>query len=132
VIDFTQRINHITKGQAIRMLSERYGVALDAPVSRAQNVYMRSLRDQAEFWWSRRRAAALAALEDSCERFFADQSPRNEALAEAAGGYLRLLDEVAPAIRGRAFLALRAAEDNREWAESKEEIKMFGRIFGVE
>lgn len=129
VIDFTARIQRVSKGRAIRLLAERYGVDLGAPVSRAQGAYMRSLRDQAEFWWAGRRAAALAALEAACDRFWADQTPRNEAWAAAAGAYLRMLDGVDPAIRGRCWLTLRTAEDAMAWREHQRERKMFEVIF---
>ena len=117
VIDFTAQINHVSKGRAIRMLAERYGVTLGPPVTRAEGQYMRGLRDQAEFWWTRRRAVALAALEAASGIFFADQTSRNEELAIAAGAYLRMLDDISPALRGRSFLALRTARDARVWEE---------------
>lgn len=131
VIDFTARIEGVSKGRAIRLLAERFGVPTGPRRSREEAAYMRNIRAQGEFWWDRRRATALRALESACARFFDDQTQRNESLADMAGKYLRIIDEIPPLGRGKIFLALRTAEDNRLWQESREEIKMLGQIFEV-
>ena len=110
VIDFTARINGIGKGRAIRLLAERYGVEIGPCLTPRESAYMRDMRARAEFWWAERRAAALTALEVACARYFAGETD-----VEPSGRYLLLLDGISPAVRGRAFLALRTAADNRAW-----------------
>lgn len=107
VIDFTARVLSVSKGRAIRVLAERYGIPEGARQSRAESQYLRDLRAQAEYWWVAKRAAALTALENTSALFFADQTDRNEELAIRAGQHLRMVDGITPAIRGRVFLALR-------------------------
>jgi hypothetical protein len=116
VIDFTARIEGTSKGRAIRALSERYSLPVGPAPTRQQSAYLRDLRHQAEFWWARRRAAAVRDLEHYVARAFSEQSDRADSLASAAGARVRLLDSISPVLRGRIFLHLRTEEDNIAWA----------------
>ena len=131
VIDFTSRIEGVGKGRAISILAERYGVTAGPRQTRAESTYMRGLRAQGEFWWSALRSRAVDRMYFAFDCFILDQSRENEIRLDLASGYIRLLDSISPPIRGRAFLSLRGAADNRAWEESRAEIRMLGLIFGV-
>lgn len=130
-IDFFARMERVSKGRAIRLLAERYGVPTGPLMTRRESAYMRDLRAQAEFWWADRRRAAMGRLQSACARYFADQTTENEARAAAAGAYLRLLDSIDPAIRGRAFVKMRTDRDYAAWMESKMEYRNLAAVFGV-
>ena len=131
VIDFVARTQRISKGQAIRVLAERYGLQPGPPVTRTEGQYMRDTEARSKFWWTQKRAKAVAALESSCVRFFAEQSPYNEAVAVAAGAFLRMIDGIKPEIRLRAFITLRSRETDYWWDESRSEIRNLAAIFGA-
>lgn len=131
VIDFTARINGVSKGRAIAMLAEQYGVETGPMPTRRESAYLRDLRAQAEFWWAWKRRAAVDALERACAALTDDPLGPEARRAIAAGRYLRLIDSIPPVIRGRAFVNLRTATDAAVWRDHLQELRDLRRIFGI-
>lgn len=111
VISFVARIQAVSVGRAIALLSERTGIPLDPlakPVSRRQRAY-----DAEEFafaeWWRQRQCERLAVRLSAYVRMGSEEE------ADAAGLLWRQFHG-APRSQWRALAErLATAEDRREW-----------------
>jgi hypothetical protein len=119
VIDFLARIEGISKGAAIRELSERTGIPLDGtPRTRLQRVYDREEREFSDWWWKR-------ACEQLARRLTCMVLYDTAAAADAAGLLWRQtagLDR-----QGKLALAQRCAtsEERAEWRSDKRWAEVF-------
>lgn len=108
VIDFIGKVEGLSKGAALRRLSERTGIPLDSkPMTRAERGYDREESEFAEWWWKRTRDGLARRL-----TAFVVMEPEN---ADAAGDLWRNVAGLKP--DGRRALALRCAtaEERGEW-----------------
>lgn len=112
VIDLAARLNGVTKGAAIAMLAERYGVSLTRDTrTRTQRIYDAEEKAFAEWWW-KRQVRAMGLKMAAYLRYGSDDQ------CEALGRDYQRLRE----FKDRVGLAERCAtqEDREEWTWEKE------------
>jgi hypothetical protein len=122
VITFLSTIENISKGEAIRILSERTGIPLDGkPTTRLERIYNQEEQAFAEWWW-KRSCGHLA------RRLTAYAIAGSEEEAESAGLLWRQMAGVKRS--ERAALAQRCAtvEERREWKADLEDARACAEV----
>ncbi len=112
VVDFVARVEGISKGRALKVLSDRTGIPLDGkPLTRRQRVYDSQEREFAE-WWQK---TMIRRLEKQLTAYCIYGTEED---CESIGVLLRQVR----ATKGHELraLALRAG-DQREWREDRDD-----------